>query len=174
MTLLVACDGMLSRPESGLGFDDDCDFRSEVARNADGHLVIAEVPNRLPELNVSPIDGRAKLLTERGSDVVRGDGAVEPILTTDLCPQRHRYLADASGEGLILGRELPLTSQIDLVLDFGLPKRRCRCHGRETTRDEVVTSIAIGHRPNVAGVAEVLYGLRQKYLHGAETIAWGL
>src|SRR2546428_7429044 len=64
----------------GLALDRDGDLGHHVAGEANRDLELAEVSDRLLQLDAATIDRLTDALGERARDVGRGDGAVETVL----------------------------------------------------------------------------------------------
>src|SRR5688500_14483293 len=79
-------------PLLGIALDGYGNLGNEVARNSNGHLVLAEGPERTLQLDAVPVDRLPELQLDRGRDVGGGDRAVHAALGASLGPQDDRGL----------------------------------------------------------------------------------
>ena len=90
----------------GVALDRDRDLGHDVAGEPDRDLVLAELADRLLELDAAAVDLAPDLGGQRGRDVGGRDRAVEAALLADARAQRDRRRADLVPERLVGDRFL--------------------------------------------------------------------
>src|SRR5919204_5206297 len=87
-------------PANGLAVlrDDQVDRRLHVAVQAEAHLVLPQLLDRLAKLDAPAIDLHVVLRLERPRDVLARDRAEDPVLLADPEPADDRLVPDAVGQ----------------------------------------------------------------------------
>src|SRR4051812_9236263 len=136
----------------------------DLGMNLDTDLEIAELPNRLVQIDLALVDMDAELL-ELALDVARGDRAVQLLLFAYFDRERQLNVGEFGRFALgsrFLGGELP-GEALALVGDFLLVRFGRRIG--EALGEEVIAGVAILHLHDFADLPQVLHVSAQNDFH---------
>src|SRR6266516_3244641 len=162
--------GPSGRPAPGSAFGDDLhgDHRLHLVEELDAHLVGSDRTDRLLEVDVTPVDGHARLGRHGFRDICGGHRSEELALVTgargDLQGARRDELR---GERLELDLLLGQTSVVTPLERLGLLEGALLGPDRHASRDQIVACVAVRNLSDVPGVAELVDGLLKDDLHRA-------
>src|SRR5918995_3889801 len=144
---------------------DDFDARFHVAVDLDGHLVGAEGLYGLGEPDAAPVEVDAAGVLDSVGDVGGGDGAEEPLVLAGARLDGDDALVERLGHLAGPLRQAPVALLGLLHLVAGLLQLARRRHLGEPAWPEGVWHGAPAHVDDLAPTPDLLYVLRQYYLH---------
>src|SRR5262245_20658811 len=151
-------------PRSLLRGDRDLDTGDEVAAEPDLDRLLAELLDRLVELDLAAVH-RDACRGEQLRDLRRGDGAEEFALLARAGPHRERHALDPVAQRLVLLALLGDLARHHALLVLELADVALRRQDRLALREQEVAGEAGSDGDEVAGLAEARHRLAQDQLH---------
>src|SRR5437660_1960070 len=135
--------------------DDQVDVGRHLAVQTQRHLVLAQLLQRVLDVDLAAVDVHLVLQAQRGGHVVVGDRAEHLVLGADLEPDHHRLVVDELGQLPGLVALLGLAPGGRLAEPPGLGLGALPRQHRELAREQVVAAVAVGDVLHIAGQADV-------------------
>src|SRR5205809_1840350 len=162
--------GPKGRPTPASAFGDDLHgyHRLDFMEELDAHLVGADRTDRLLEVDVTPVDGHARLSRHGFRDICGGHRSEELALITG--PRGYLQGArrdELGGERLELDLLLRQTSVVAPPERLGLLEGALLRPDRHAPWDQVLACVAVCNLSDVPGVPELVDGLLEDDLHRA-------